>query len=830
MRIALPVFSCLCLLLLSHGVNAQTQSLQQLDSLAGRYIRALRSTAGEKTFLQTDRPVYRSGDMVFFKCFVMNALSGKPSRKSNILFVELVNEQDKPIRQALLNASQFKTDGSFLLPDTLASGHYWLRAYTKKSLHLPETSMYVQAIYVINASTPDSHDFSAGTVKSSPKIPADDSIRVQFFPEGGTLVGGTETMVAIKATDANNDPAAVSGFVSDNGDSVVARFFTNTAGLAKFRFFCWTWHTYQLHITRSRQPDLVYRFPPVNLFGAQVGIVEKNGIRKLRVVLEDSIFRKDKITYILGVSGDSLCFSGVGRGSYDQVLPEYRFPKGIARFLLFDEKQRLLSERRTYINGNDPLIQLTADKPNYSAREKAVLALQLTDAGYQPQVASFMVEVNDVSREAFYEPLKSVQTQLPDQEGIWDAMTGIVTKLSAEDRELWLLTRETPGTNDILRQMHEKQWDDTALTENDSSLYIQGRVVDDRNRAAQHKIVTLFGDLKTKLFTTDTTDASGRFCFPFTAYDDKTKFNLQVTELSGKLFPGKIRLDTLLRIPQVKTPAVLKQRFVSETIATVRKKMVVQSGKDSLLQKRGKEWLADVTVTGLIKKDPGYDVKKRQSLFSKIIPPEALAKLPGNSLGNVIFRVPGIHLRNGFVTVNGGNSFVIGADAEPLLIVDGIPIPTDTADKLPGSEPSPLMLALNRIDPALVEFIEVLTGSETAVYGTRGGNGVIIVNTRSKLVIDDDGKPNGIRNLSVKGFHVPESFEQRDYAVKEIRNTKIPDTRTLIYWNGDGLTDNNGKALVSFYTADPVTSYLVTVTGITANGMYFQKQITISRK
>jgi TonB-dependent SusC/RagA subfamily outer membrane receptor len=172
----------------------------------------------------------------------------------------------------------------------------------------------------------------------------------------------------------------------------------------------------------------------------------------------------------------------------------------------------------------------------------------------------------------------------------------------------------------------------------------------------------------------------------------------------------------------------------------------------------------------------------------------------------------------------------VGEKTEPMLVIDGMPVPTDTSDKISGSEPSPLMMALNRIDPALVDFIEVLTGPEAAIYGVRGGNGVIVVNTKSRLVIDDPSKVNGMRNLIVKGFHIPEIFEQRDYSIKENKNVKIPDTRSLIYWNGDGLTDANGKATVSFYTADAATTYTVIVTGMTAKGFRFQKQIIISRK
>ncbi len=805
-------------------VRAQGTPMQQLDSLAGKYIRSLRSHAEERVYLQTDRPVYRAGELVFFKAFVVNAVSGKPSRQSNLLFVELVDERDSIRNRFLLNAGSFKTDGSFSLPDTITSGHYWLRAYTRLSLQHAAAPMAVAALYVINSLQPDPHPPTI--TKALPVADIQDSVLVQFFPEGGTLVGGATTLVAIRTTDTKGNPVAANGFVKDEKDSVVATVNTNAAGLGKFRFFCWTWRKYQLHLQRSGRKDLRYTLPAVNLFGAQLAVHEVNGVRKLRVLLEDSVFRRDKVTYVLGVAGDSLCFSGVGRGSYDLVIPEYRFPKGVAHFILFDEKQQKLSERAVYIKGNETSVQLTSDKPNYAAREKVNVLLQITDANNRPQVASFSVEVNDITRAAFYEPLKPIASV--NQENTATAITDFAGNKhrSEEDWELLLLTQK----NNLLQVDMRYPIPESVTVTEDSSFYLSGKVLDDRNRPQAKKIVTVFADLKTKLFETDTTDAEGRFSFPFTAYDDQTRFNLQVTDFSGRLYPGKIEMNPLLHFPKVTTPAAAKQYFEMTEIETARKTMVRQSVQDTLTFKRGKEWLTDVTVTGLVKKDPGYDVKKRQSLFSKIIPPEVFAKMAGNSLSNAIFRVPGIHLRNGYVTVNGGNSFAIGAATEPLLLIDGVPIPSDTSDKLPGSEPSPVLLALNRIDPSSVEFIEVLTGPEAAIYGVRGGNGVIIVNTRSRMQLDDNSKANGIRNLVVKGFHVSEPFTQRDYSVKEIRNSKLPDTRTLIFWNGDGLTDDNGKATLSFFAADAVASYQVTVTGITATGMPFVQTLTLSRK
>ncbi len=795
---------------------AQKAPLATLDSLAGRFIAELRNTSAEKFQIFTNKQVYAVGEIVWFKAFVQDLVSKRLTGKSNILFVDMVDANDHIVNQCMLHAAAFKTDGSFMLPDTLASGHYWLRAYTASSVAGKEPVIGIQPIYLINSLKPDPEKSSNLKAMNMAQESFKDSLLVNIHPEGGTVIGGATTLLAIKVTKMNGIPFSGSGFIKDNRDSIVARFTTNSAGLAKASFFCFSYSQYKVHMVNAGKPDLVYNVPPVNMFAAQLGLLENNGIRKLRIVLEDSLYRRDKLTFLLGISGDSLCFSSFGKGSYEVVLPEYRFPKGIAQFFLFDEERSLLSKRSLFIEGNEPLIKLVTEKQKYTAREKVNLSLEITGANQKTIPASFSITVEDRAKE--------VVLQNP---GL--SKEAIFTSLAAADKDLYLLTDyKSLGDEIILKIKLPKHWEEQP--KEDSSLYIKGRVIDGRGRPLVKKIVTLFGDMKSKLFVSDTTDEKGAFNFPLIAYYDQTKFNLQVTEPSGILIPSKIQLDTMLKIPAIKTPAHLKQYFEWEDITAVRKKLVLQIANDTILQRRGKEWLTDVTVRGYVKKDPGYDVKKRMSLFSKVIPADLLQRAGNGSLGNAIFRAPGIHLRNGYVTVTGGNSFGTGPQTEPLLVVDGVPIPSDTLDKLSGSEPSPLLMALNRIDPATVDFIEVLTGSESAMFGTRGGNGVIIVNTRSTMLFDDPTKNNGMRNFLVKGFQVPEKFDHPDYAIKENRLSKIPDNRTHIYWYGDGVTDELGKSALSFYTADGSATYSIIVQGITAEGFVFRKEIMIDRK
>lgn len=71
--------------------------------------------------------------------------------------------------------------------------------------------------------------------------------------------------------------------------------------------------------------------------------------------------------------------------------------------------------------------------------------------------------------------------------------------------------------------------------------------------------------------------------------------------------------------------------------------------------------------------------------------------------------VPGVDVRGNSIMIRNATSFNSGT--EPLFVVDGVPVST-----------------IDNIHPQMVRSIEVLKGSAASIYGTRGSNGVILIN------------------------------------------------------------------------------------------------------
>ncbi|MGN0225385.1 MAG: SusC/RagA family TonB-linked outer membrane protein [Prevotella sp.] len=82
------------------------------------------------------------------------------------------------------------------------------------------------------------------------------------------------------------------------------------------------------------------------------------------------------------------------------------------------------------------------------------------------------------------------------------------------------------------------------------------------------------------------------------------------------------------------------------------------------------------------------------------------------------------------ITVRGANSFT--TSSQPLYIVDGVPFETGSMASTAANENNNQSLnALSYINPHDIESIEVLKdASATAIYGSRGANGVVLITTK----------------------------------------------------------------------------------------------------
>jgi TonB-linked SusC/RagA family outer membrane protein len=136
----------------------------------------------------------------------------------------------------------------------------------------------------------------------------------------------------------------------------------------------------------------------------------------------------------------------------------------------------------------------------------------------------------------------------------------------------------------------------------------------------------------------------------------------------------------------------------------------------------------------------GYGTQKRKELTGSIssIPESSLSQvtpsfdnlLTGAVAGLSVTESSGQPGATSSIRIRGGNS--INGGNEPLYVIDGFIVYNDNANSQTGvNKASAELNVLATINPSDIESIEVLKdASATAIYGSRGANGVILITTK----------------------------------------------------------------------------------------------------
>lgn len=180
---------------------------------------------------------------------------------------------------------------------------------------------------------------------------------------------------------------------------------------------------------------------------------------------------------------------------------------------------------------------------------------------------------------------------------------------------------------------------------------------------------------------------------------------------------------------------------------------------------------------------------------------EDIAKEPiSNPLTSLAGTVPGLNLRqssglagsNNNIQIRGVNSIQQGSS--PLYIIDGVPYPNSSIGTFSfgngGQSP------FESINPSDIESIDILKDADaTAIYGSRGANGVILITTKKGKAGNTkfdasiyEGAGEVSRKLNL--LNTPEYIEMRKEAFKNDNITatavNAPD---LVSWDTNRYTD-----------------------------------------
>ena len=387
------------------------QYMNQAQTFANNFPR-------EKAYLHFDNTSYYVGDTIWFKAYVTLAEQQTFSQISRPLYVELVDQTGHIADKQIIKLTQGEGNGQFILPPSMLSGYYEVRAYTRWMLAFNEPQYFSRTFPIYQLTNSDKLERSITTYELSSSMEnrpseTEEKLNVRFFPEGGQLVEGVTSQVAFKAESKNEGNIELSGTIYTKEGAEITSFETLHDGMGRFEY------------TPSAQPAIAkvdfqgkkYEFtlPQALPNGYVLSTVSNAGALLVRVFC-NAATPQDTLAVFISHQGRPYVHQLISCRSdapQEFILPTRKLPAGVLQVSLINRAGNTLCERFVFSNPRAPL-QLSAEglKEVYTPYAPIRCELQVKNAKGEPVSGDVSVSIRDAVRSDYLEYDNNIFTDL----------------------------------------------------------------------------------------------------------------------------------------------------------------------------------------------------------------------------------------------------------------------------------------------------------------------------------------------------------------------------------------------------------------------------------
>lgn len=659
----------------------------------------------EKVHLHLDKPYYAIGDDIWFKAYVTDSRTAEPTAISNVLYIELINDKDSITKQLKLSLQGGITWGDFKLTSPMKAGNYRIRAYTQ---------------WMRNAGSLFFFDKAVKIGKIAPIATTSKTIDIQFFPEGGSLVEGLPSKVAVKVVNPNGLGENISGKIVDNEGTEILDFETTYLGMGSFSLTPVSGKTYTAKVKLAKGVTTDIKLPKAQASGYVLAVNNTDSSKMLvKVLISEALCNSGSLNLLAQQNGNTVFTAQVPTAKQitSLTIPKKDLPSGIITLTLFSAENNPLAERIVFVNNviNKIDIQAQQLKASYSKRENVGFDILSTHHNKATQ-GSFSVAITNSS---IISPDPVNETNILTSLLLTSDLIGYVESPNYYFLNNDISTRVqldhlllTQGWRKINWKVINGSQQPVFSYEAEKGLSISGLVTLEGKPVANEKVSLL--STSGGLFAIDTlTDADGRFGFDKLNFSESTSFTIQAKNKQNKK-AFDITLDMLPQQAVNHLPADHNNTKVDESL---KEESYFQefARKDSL---KAKNSLKQVEIIGEKKnRAPNSLNRNGPGVADAIFTADDLKN--ASALKMFLYgRVAGISLVNNQIYLSR-----TGIELPPPLrpsqispiaiIVDGISVPS-----------------LDNVSIPDIESLEVLKSiGNTFVYGTNSG--VIIITTKT---------------------------------------------------------------------------------------------------
>ncbi|NOU45903.1 MAG: hypothetical protein HOO86_02440 [Bacteroidales bacterium] len=720
----------------------------------------------EITSFTTDRDLYLTEETIWFSakidCFEKEVIDVL----STVLYVELYDDQLKPIIRQKFKIIDGKCQGSFIIPGDIISGSYFLRVYTMYLRNFDPKFYPEKIITIINPIVPPAKNELSDTIEITTNY--------------NYLSCNIPNTIALRIAPLFVNKIEKIEIVSDSNISVDC-FPPNYRGFTSLVFTPESGHNYRLLI-KSVEGDLFSKSLPsvdsvrVNNFSQlfddqyNIGFINKPDLPKVIIL---TVFNKKLEPYLSKQFDTGNQFISI---STSALLP------GLNYIVIADQGGNTLHVESLIVASNQKnKLYVTTSKKSYTPREKVILHLEPLSG--LPVNSTVQISVVKKGSSFLHQDLFS-DLFAPEKNA--DSLELSASKKAAENAALMFYNQQFKD-RDYCKKLFSFSVSPIHWIPETKDITISGLL---RNKTTREPVqnVSVFAsviDAKPQLHI-NKTGIDGSFIFSLLNVNDSKKifFNVQSpfsdqfeillnNDFSNEFHSRHIKplnMDTSMRV--LLTEMLLNQQLSKVFTQYPVSEVVNASNEVNLFGK------PDYTVI----LDDYIDLDSFEEVFKEIVPFVKIKRTKTQANFEVL-------------DINRGITY-----NDPLVMLDEITIFD--------------IHSLFKINPKLIEKIDVFTNPY--IFGDQIFNGIIIIHTKSK----NFGRitlPSSSVFIDYQTITQQNIFKGRNYSQPADDIKHIPDYRTTLYWNPSLVLKSTGTD-VEFYTSDHKSQYDVFVTELGING------------
>ena len=761
----------------------------------------------EKLYLHIDREFYSPGDDVWFKSYLVSGISNKLIPGFKNVYVQLVADNGRVVDQQLLLSAYGVSANDFHLPDTLSTGQYTIRAYTKYLQNFDEESLFHQKISV--SRTTDLPEVKA-------KHDEQNIIDVSFLPEGGNLIVNAVNYIAFKAIDKWGRGIPVSGKIVDETGEETAIFETTYNGMGRFVMMPVEGKKYFARI--DGYPQVRVQLEDARLDGVALHFQVNGDELQFNLNRNFKIGGTRNLTLVASHKGQELFREDIEMKAFQHPVTVYKgfFPKGISKVTLVDENDIILAERLVFVQNRDEVnLKIKPDRTSYLTREKIELQveslLDQEEDGIFTGVSLAVVNEDYFSRGGKMQTIESYLLLDSELKGPIESPASCFTedgRLTVDEKlDLVMMVN---GWRRYYWDELKEYFDRPLAGWNDAGLTIEGEVKTLFGGKPVHGGTVKMGPFSGQfLILEDTTDELGRFRFErlymkdsalimINAFNQKGKQKVEITYKPEPLFDPAV---SAFRLDRVVRPI---QEHDSYRRSSFRRHLAEQE----FMLEHGNILLGDVDVVEEYK--TGAIITGWRGPRNREFTLTEHDRQYMDFIRYLEFEVPGIF-------VNEEEELRIGTSRlPPALIVDDVYTDFKIVKNLPMDE----IVKIEIFNPSVLMGL-IGDWNENGVPKDGGVISILTTNRFGSFPHKFERTINGRIVPRIQGFRQAREFYSPQYPLAEDDYPVKPDQRPTLYWDPYVQPVNN-KATVEFYASDMTGKYRVIAEGISATGKIVQ--------